>query len=355
MHQWTAYASEAFSTSRNFWQLQVPLMALEHPQVMDSLMSISALHLSKSSATAFPVYPGPSASSQVPSYQDKDRNLAQRVATLSPGPVGSETLHSQSDVSGEDYTMLINSRIYLDRAIEGHRLSLSNELTLQNIEAVYATATLISSTALFTLSNQEDDPTLPPLDATLWARLAANMRDIAARWRELAGENWMTFSAIFDEKPDMHDEVELFRPEHAAPFAALLAQSLEYELLPGEDQKAYQQTVSYLGLTYTNILNGTDDHLATCRRILTLPACCPPRFIGLVAERQPRAIAILVHIFAVMKLIDSEAVWFRGIAERQIPSLYEGIAPEWKEMLHWPLSIITGDQSALSKESAKEG
>lgn len=348
MHQWTAYTSRTFSPAWDFWQLQVPLMALVHPQVMDALMAMSALHLAKLSPADVGTFHTPSASDPPQELQHGDHGatLAQHLASLVPETHGPDAVQHQQQMTRVNYGMLVNSRIYFDRAMEGHRLSLSNELTLQNIEAIYTTTTMISFAALFSLSSREDDPSLPPLDPVLWVRSAADTRDLANRWQELAGADSITLSAVFSGKPDMSNEEELFQPQHAEPFATLLTWGLEYEPISEQDRDAYEKTVAYLGLTYKNILDGTDDYLATCRRIIALPARCPPRFAELAQERQSRAMAILTHMFALMKLIDSEAVWFRGIAEQQIPRFYERVGPAWQELLRWPMTVVAGEDGA---------
>ena len=72
------------------------------------------------------------------------------------------------------WEMLTISRTYFDRAIDGHRKALAN-LNIENIEAVYLTSILVSFSALFTLSESEEDSTLPSLDPRQWLRLARGM------------------------------------------------------------------------------------------------------------------------------------------------------------------------------------
>lgn len=80
--------------------------------------------------------------------------------------------------------MLNISRMYFDRAIDGHRKALDN-LTVENIEAVYIISVLVSFYALFVLSESEEDSTLPSLDPIQWMQLAKGTRFICLRWEEL--------------------------------------------------------------------------------------------------------------------------------------------------------------------------
>lgn len=52
---------------------------------------------------------------------------------------------------------------------------------------------------------------------------------------------------------------------------------------------------------------------------------------------------ILAHLFATMKLIESQLPWFQGIANQQIPKIDEQIPKGWKEIMAWPSAVLRGD------------
>lgn len=74
-----------------------------------------------------------------------------------------------------------------------------------------------------------------------------------------------------------------------------------------------------------------------------MPALVPYRFTQLIEMQVPRAMVILAHMFATMKLIEDRLPWFRGIASRQIPEIDKQIPFGWKEMMVWPKSVLNGE------------
>lgn len=124
-------------------------------------------------------------------------------------------------------------------------------------------------------------------------------------------------------------------------FTELLTWAREYEIQSPEDTDAYQKTLSYIGLIYKGISARTEAPLATCRRVIALPSRVPPRFVQLAQRRQPRALVMLAHAFAMMKLLEREVPWFKGIAEKQTPAIFDELPTGWRSQMQWPMSILT--------------
>ena len=82
-----------------------------------------------------------------------------------------------------------------------------------------------------------------------------------------------------------------------------------------------------------------------------MPSRLPRRWVELVEQRQPRAIVMLAHVFAIMKLVDKKTEWFRGVAERQVPALYETLPNAWKDMMTWPMQVAHGEVDAKPRET----
>lgn len=159
-------------------------------------------------------------------------------------------------------------------------------------------------------------------------------------------------SGGFYGAPDLSDSNELFKRSHAAPFEKLVTWAQDYERISEEDLDAYVKTISYLGLMYKGIREGFEEPRATCRRIMALPSACPGRFVETLELAQPRALAIMMHVFACMKLIAEKIDWFDGIAERQIPMLYERLPSAWREVVQWPMRVSGGDITSIPYETA---
>lgn len=140
-------------------------------------------------------------------------------------------------------------------------------------------------------------------------------------------------------EPDLSDEVELFRKDHQQGFEYLLFPVDGHEI-KDEDKFAYERTLSYIGLMYKGVINGTDSPLATGRRVMAMPARVPIRFGELVEASEPRAAAMLAHVFATMKLCEERFPWFEGIGQRQIPLLCGSLPPAWRPLVAWPLQVV---------------
>lgn len=150
-------------------------------------------------------------------------------------------------------------------------------------------------------------------------------------------------------EPDLSDEDELFHPIHMEPFKYLLS-NVEGDEILDEDKIAYEHTLSYVGLIYKGIVQGFDSPLATGRRCIAMPASVPIRFLDLVEANRPRAIAVMAHVFAAMKLIENQYPWFKGIAQRQVPILCRGLPQQWAELVQWPMQVIQDSGTSIPRQ-----
>lgn len=198
---------------------------------------------------------------------------------------------------------------------------------------VYVTSILVADYALFVCSESDEDSTLPSPDPVQWLRVSRGTRFICGQWAQLVGPSWIASSGVFYGKPDMTDDDTLFDATQIKPFEKLLTYAEDYETLSPEDKEVYRKAICYIGLAYKSIMDGSDEPMATCRRLMALPSRSEPRFIDLLEMKQPRAMAILAHTFACMKLVENEVEWFKGIAERQVPKIYNDLPVGWQPMM----------------------
>jgi len=239
--------------------------------------------------------------------------------------------------------MLAASRFYFERAIDGYMRSLQ-DLSIENIEAIFVTSVLCSFHACFVLSESDEDSTPPSVDPVQWMRIGKGTRFIRHRWADLVGSVWLGTSGVLNGKPGiMMDDPTLFNTEHGRPFLKLLTYAQDFETIHAEDRAIYKDVLCYIGAIYTMIVEHTEDEVAMCRRIVGTASWNDPSFTDFVEARQPRALAILAHLFACMKLIAEKVPWFDGIAERQIPKIYDQLPAGWRPMLAWPIAIMNGE------------
>lgn len=160
-------------------------------------------------------------------------------------------------------------------------------------------------------------------------------------------------SEIIRTKPDLSNLEQLYRRENAKPFEKLLTWAEDYEALTPDDRGVYEKALSYIGLIYTGIVESSDHPYGTCRRIIAMTSLLPERFVELVELGRPRALAMMMHVFACMKMVKDDVFWFEGIAEQQIPRLFEQMPNGWKAAVQWPLSVINDNQVALTDKAVR--
>ena len=110
------------------------------------------------------------------------------------------------------------------------------------------------------------------------------------------GPAWIASSGVFYGKPDMSNDAEIFKSEHGRPFIKLLTFAEDYEAISAQDREIYREIICYLGGVYKGIVEGTDESLATCRRLMALPSRNDPRFIDMVEANQPRVSISMIYI-----------------------------------------------------------
>jgi hypothetical protein len=352
MHHWTAYTCRTFSIAWEFWQCQAPLLAMRYRYCFDAMLALAALHASRQVPRRWLPLEGrlesiPNGFTNADNHPHEHEEWKLRpdvIAAYKKAMTAASAKAAFGDsnqAARQSLKMLLVAHAYFDRAIDEHRRALAN-LTAENIEATYVTSVMVAFNALFTLGGLEQPRALPPPEPGMWFRLSSGTALICQRWKELVGPGWIKSSGVFYGKPDMSDEQALFDPEHGKPLWNLITTLDDYVAVSHEDRVVYQKAVSYTGLIFKAMYDGTDEPLVTSRRIIAMPARLPIRFAQMVEEKQPHAMAILAHVFATMRLIEHEVDWYVGIAQAQIPIIHQSLPREWKGLVDWPLAVAAG-------------
>ncbi|USW50659.1 Putative zn(2)-C6 fungal-type DNA-binding domain-containing protein [Septoria linicola] len=347
MHEWMAYTCMSLSTTWEFWKHQCPLTAFEYRWLLDAMLAGAALHASRAKPRCWSALEGrmvnfDAAGNSIDPLPEhavyfgwKSASKARRAVAGKPSP-GSVTVfpaHNHAE-------MLETSRKYFTRALDGHQKAVA-VLWLSNIRAAYLCSILICYYSLFTLNEPSDESLM--LDPLKWFKLSRGTLFIIQQWKDWIGEAWF-IEAMYGE-PDLSDDNELFRKEHQEGFEYLLS-PVEGDTIRDEDRLAYERTLSYFGLMYKGIAHGLDSPLAMDRRVIAMPARVPIRLGNLVEANDPRAAAILAHVFATMKPGEDRFPWFQGIAQRQIPILCDSLPPRWSGLVAWPRQVVNDNISA---------
>ncbi|KAI9723909.1 MAG: hypothetical protein M1828_004028 [Chrysothrix sp. TS-e1954] len=228
---------------------------------------------------------------------------------------------------------------YYNRALQGHR-SCVNNVDASNAEAVLATTVMIAFQSFVALGTHGGDQSSPtPYELPLqWLKLSSGTRTlystcmphIMARGR-LAG--------LFEDASSIVNETIFLDPTNLESLNAYVRWDLDALTLTNEDLIAYNETFRLVASIHQAI-RGQQNPRITWRRITTIPAHAPVRFIDMIEERQPRALAILGHMFALMALVEGDRWWFAGITQHQINGISSLLAPEWHPLMFAPVQNL---------------
>ena len=311
LHNFLLNTSHSFNNISDYWRFRGSLAAYMFRPFFDGILALSALHLYRQAQLAS-------------REQTRGSQYDFRIFLAGSTP---EEMHRKS----------IH---YLHRSIKGVRESLSDDRD-RDYESLVVGSSLITINAMFLLAEDDsEDENGCHFNQDLWLRLGVGPRELSIQWLNVKNENQLTTLGIQGIEPDVTNLAKLFDPEAAKPFLYLLEWGSEYEYLTSEDRDAYRKTISYLGVIYKAMQDKSETPLATARRFNAFPSRVPPRFVELALERKPRAMAVIAHTFALMKLLAPEVHWFAGIAEKQVPTIYEQMPQGWRAPMRWPLEVL---------------
>ena len=287
MHQFTtATVSKDFLSLHDhnifeMWMTTAPNLAFEFPFLLNTILSIAALHLAK--------------------IQPERQDMA--------------NIH----------------RNYFNAAISQHRRAV-RDMSTQNVEAVCISTVLIALPAFTLLQNTEVGTYSPPLQ--LFYLLAGNI-PLFRKALPLCGKN-SKIRHIITAKPNMATFIEEARKEvYRQPFDHFIGWRAPGEEIDQESQAAYNFTLSFIGCILANIEKGEDSFVIR-RIIYSFPTLAPPMFVTRLKERNHRALTILAYYFSLAKAVDN-VWWMRGIAEREVLGIQSLLPEHWQWAMTWPL------------------
>ncbi|PYH86320.1 hypothetical protein BO82DRAFT_371202 [Aspergillus uvarum CBS 121591] len=104
----------------------------------------------------------------------------------------------------------------------------------------------------------------------------------------------------------------------------------------------YDECVKYLEGMYVAVVDHGEAGFDLRKRFSSFGPMTPAPFVGLVADRRPRALVILAYLFALAKGAE-EVWWLKGIPEREVRGIYGALPVRWKGVMRWALEYVTGD------------
>lgn len=297
------------------WMERMPQAALEHDNVLYSLLAHSATHL------------------------------------LSQEPANKELFRVR--------------QAYLIAAMREQRRMLDH-LTLENADSVCLSSLLMLISTFAMLHERTLEPYAPPVEwlrlgrgsgAVIWMSVEAMMDSTEAakstmfalaRAPPRFGFDESYFEASNrDQLNRILETVPQPTPVHPDSSASSSAPSPPPpdDMDDASTREAYEKTLAYVGSIQKAILRGEPIYVL-CRRIQGFTMISPPRFVDFVSECRPRALVILAHFFACV--VQLSGVWWLGdnngtgedcIARRELRAMRSAIPAEWMGHMVWPLDM----------------
>ena len=256
---------------------------------------------------------------------------------------------------------LATHRRYLDLALRRHSADITR-LNAQSFDAVCIASSILRTIAFAMLRDRPLDPYTPPVP---WLQMTRGTLDVfEASWPWMGdgdGHDPDSIAARLTKRmPVLFDDEAKFGAANRRDLLHLLRRDeadVADERWQPEDQDAYETTTSYIGGVWIAMMEtrmeGPDQERRSstssvaaaaeiCRRLILFPFVVQSRFIDLVREGQPRALAVLAHYFALLARF--RGVWWIGdTGRREVRALSTVLASrgKWHElMMGWPLRVM---------------
>jgi len=268
----------------DLWLHVAPTLALDHPFLMNIIMSIAALHITK-------IHP-------------------------------------------ERQDMADIHRTYFNAAISQHRHAV-RDIGPHNAEALCISTVLIGLPAFTLLQNTEIGTYSPPLQ--LFYLLAAHSPLFNQAVPYIPKDSKVI--SFIAAKPNIWLFVDEVRKDvYQRPFAQLANWRAQDEVVDLESQDAYGFVLGYIGCILFQIDKG-EDPCVLRRMFYGMPSVVPPAFVSRLKENNPRALTILAYFFSLAKGMDN-VWWMRGIAEREVFGIQSILPENWQWAMSWPLQKL---------------
>ena len=290
-------------------------------------------------------------------------------------------LHMRS-LAPTDTELVRASHAYMASCLNDYSSSLQNGINANNAAALFLTSTLIAfqstATRIFTKDESPFALTTVGLGQGRHVSGAASIYQPPLTWfhsfqgvKTVVAASWPwlkeneTVLTIIDSQPVLH----LNFTRASEGFFGHLLDGLDEELAalgsatPGNGAQNTASNNSTSGGEPNDVVTSTMQayqhavatlnwaHTTPGKGALAFPATVSKRFVELIEERQPRALAILASFLALLKVVDN-VWWLHGMARREvlgIVSLFNSdyfdpdIERKWWPHLEWAVRIVLYD------------
>ena len=311
LHHWMTVVSRPFLNTPApkwgaLWRQELPLIALKSDGVLYAMLTMSATHL---------------------------------LPTLTPASTDHDSVLSSRDQ-------------YLVSALEHQRTAVEN-IKPSNVDELSFAALLISLNAFSMLRERSLEPYEPPMTWLEMGRGAGSvMRQAAALIGQTSGTK---LQQIIDTTAPIHKSFEAQELDREAlkPYEPILNHDSDSDSVAEDSgtSEVYLQTLAVIAAFRTGLKSGEPPYVHL-RRITMFPFTVPAKFIDLVRDREPRALVVLAHFFAVIST--TEALQYLGntgdddttTSKREILAIQQSLPQRWQQLMIWPVDEVNGDVRA---------
>ena len=160
--------------------------------------------------------------------------------------------------------------------------------------------------------------------------------------RVLAGEQWSDLSHFFLESPRATRAQHSWAKSESLRYFPRLWHGLGQEIQDANVQHGYREALGEIGKLCQGIVSGASA-FASDQFWTEMPYSLHPTFVHQLQLRQPRAIAILAHIYALQEGESATPVniwWMRNLTKKTLDILAGFISPEWSWAMKWPFAAV---------------
>lgn len=282
--------AESTLRDQNIWAWNFPKLAFENDALLYSMLAISALHIAKTEP--------------------------------------------------ENLEAIDQHRSYLDLGIRRHSEDICN-IDKFNANAISLTSSFLRIASFAVLQERTLTPYVPPSEWLHMTRSAGRLLRLTLAHNDDENSIMMRMTRrvpfdVFKEDPfENTNNPELLR---------LLANDHldnPVEMIDEESQHAYRSTINQLGAVI-DAIKAEEAAPSVGRRMILFAIWIRPRFIDLVDERQPRALVILAHYFALLARF--RRLWWIGDTGVRETRAIEKILPmEWQSLMALPQKFLQED------------
>lgn len=249
----------------------------------------------------------------------------------------------QAAVSGEDIAPNIVDihRRYFSMALREHNQAVSH-ITHVNADAVLWTSSLMRLHTFAILKDRSRQPYHPPIE---WLTMIGTATAVYQKAFLAVGEYPKSNSwQVFMSNPIIYDMEERYGKSKRKGLEHLLVRSPNIsasEHWNPDIQDAYEGTLSYIGGIH-NIMDANilGQEIEIRKRLVVFPMMAKGLFVELVRARQPRALVVLAHYFALLHMHGRHEWWIGHAGVEEIRAIADQLSgTPWTDLLEWPLQV----------------